>query len=54
MYEERSNMNDDPLSFAMIMVINANTLTGRCVRDMIREEVLDMSVLTDKAKNSIR
>lgn len=45
MWDERSSMNDDPLSFAMKRVVNENTTTGKYVKEMIREEVSDMSVL---------
>lgn len=54
MWDERSSMNDDPLSFAMRKVINENTNMGKCVKEMIRGEVPDMSVLLEKAKCCIR
>ena len=53
MWDDRCSMSDDPLSFAMRKVMGENTSAGRTVSQMIREEVLGMSVLLEKAKRSV-
>ena len=46
-------MSDNALSFGMRKVMGENTSAGKIVSEMIREEVLDMSVLLEKAKRSV-
>ena len=53
MWCERSNMVDDPLSFSINTVIDANSPVGKIVRDMIHNNVPKMSDLLVNVHNAI-
>lgn len=53
MWCERSSMVDDPLSFAIHSVTEANTPVGKIVRDMIHDNVPKMSELLVNVHNAI-
>ena len=53
MWQERSEMTDDPLSFAIRLVCNCNTNTGKMVKSMIREDIGDFSELLGNVHNTI-
>lgn len=47
-------LNDDPLSFAMNRIMNANLEMGKNINNMIREDIPDMSVLMERVRNNVR
>lgn len=47
-------MNDDPLIFAMEKVVNANLQMGRNMRNMLGEDIPDMTVLMERVINNVR
>ena len=53
MWDDRSSISDDPLSFAMRKVMGKNTSEGKIVSEMIEKEVFDRSVLLEEAKRSV-
>ena len=54
MWDERFGLLDDPLYLAMRKVTEANTLIGKLVSKMIKEEVSGVSVLLERSKSCVR
>ena len=53
MWNERSNMMDDPLVHAINLTLESNTPTSRYVRDLLYNEVDDVGVALDAIKRNI-
>ena len=53
MWQERSQYDDDPLSFVIKITINSNTPTSRIVRDMVNTNVSDLDLLMQRVRDDI-
>ena len=53
MWDERSEIQDDPLAFAIRAACDSNTHTGKIAKKMIRDEVVDMSKLLENVRNAV-
>ena len=53
MWSERSTMPDDPLSFAITSTTQANTRTGKFIKELLENEVPSMTSLIEKVHSAI-
>ena len=53
MWSERCAMQDDPLSHAIKITIEANTRTGKLLSEFIRDEIPDMTLLIENVHEQI-
>ena len=53
MWSERSTMHDDPLSFAIRVTTQANTHTGKFIKELLSNEVPSMTSLITKVHTAI-
>ncbi len=53
MWKERSNLDDDPLIFAIKTVRNINTSTGKYLHDLLNSKVPADETLLDKVREQI-
>ena len=54
MLQERSNYDDDPLSFVIRMVMDMNTVTGQSIRHFLDSDVTDISEIRNNLLSDIR